>query len=74
LNNARAARQQEVPRVEAIVAEEAGAFLNWLRGLEITPLIADLHAQAATIRRAEAGNRHAAKYAAALRFLFALND
>ncbi|MGQ0604075.1 MAG: glutamyl-tRNA reductase [Anaerolineales bacterium] len=115
LNGARAERQQEVPRVEAIVAEEAGAFLNWLRGLEITPLIADLHAKADTIRRAEvertlrrlphigeverrqietmtealvnkllhdptlrlkaeAGNGHAAKYAAALRYLFALND
>lgn len=53
LNGALAQRQQETPRVEAIVAEEAQAFWNWLRGLEIVPLITDLRAKADAIRRAE---------------------
>ncbi len=114
LTGALAERKQELPRIEVIVAEETEAFLAWLKGLEITPLIADLRAKADTIRRAEvertlrrlphigeierqqietltealvnkllhdptvrlkaeAGNGHAAAYAAALRYLFALN-
>lgn len=53
LNGALAERQQEIPRVEAIVVEETQAFWGWLRGLEIVPLIADLRAKADAIRRAE---------------------
>ena len=53
LNGALAERRQEVPRVEAIVAEETRAFLGWLGNLEITPLIVDLRAKAEAIRRAE---------------------
>jgi glutamyl-tRNA reductase len=53
LNGALAERQREVPRAKAILDEEAQAFLEWLRGLEIVPLIADLRAKADAIRRAE---------------------
>lgn len=115
LNDSLAERQQQVPRVEAIIAEEANAFLAWLKSLEITPVISDLRAKADAIRRtevektlrhlshldeadrqrieflteslvnkllhdptlrlkAEAGNGHAAEYAAALRHLFALGN
>ena len=115
LNGALAEREREIPRVEAIVAEEAGAFMEWLRGLDITALIVELRAKADALRRAEvektlrhlprldeterqriealteslvnkllhtptlrlkaeAGNGHAAEYAAAARYLFALNS
>jgi glutamyl-tRNA reductase len=53
LDDALAERRKEIPRVEAIVAEEAAGFMYWLRGLEITPLIASLRAKAEAIRRAE---------------------
>jgi len=53
LNGALRERQQEVPRVEAIVAEEASIFLDWLRSLEVAPLISSLRAKAKAIRRAE---------------------
>ncbi len=53
LNGALAERQQEVPRVEAIVAEETRAFLDWFGTLEVAPLIAGLRAKAEAIRRAE---------------------
>jgi glutamyl-tRNA reductase len=53
LNGALAERQQEVPRVEAIVAEETRDFLDWFGTLEIAPLIVDLRAKAEAIRRAE---------------------
>lgn len=46
-------REQEVPKVEAIVAEEVKAFNDWERCASVSPLIADLHAKADTIRRAE---------------------
>lgn len=52
LIGALAERQQEIPHVEAILAEETEAFEGWLRGLEIVPLIADLRAKAESIRRA----------------------
>lgn len=105
---------QEVPRVEAIVAEESAEFMAWFHSLDIISLIADLRHKADVIRRAEiektfrhmqnldendrrriealseslvnkllhdptlrlkaeAGNGHAAEYAAAVRHLFALN-
>ncbi len=115
LNGALAEREREIPRVEAIVAEEAGAFMEWLRGLDIAALIAELRVRADALRRAEvektlrhlprldeterqriealteslvnkllhaptlrlkaeASNGHAAEYAAAARYLFALDS
>jgi glutamyl-tRNA reductase len=53
LNGGMAERQQEIPHVEAIMAEEAAAFANWMRGLDIIPLITDLRVKADAIRRAE---------------------
>ena len=53
LNDGLAERAAEVPRVEAIVAEEAGEYTEWLRGQDIRCLIADLRAKAESIRRAE---------------------
>lgn len=110
-----AVRGHEVPRVEAIAAEETTRFMTWLTGLEIAPLIAHMRARADAIRRAEvektlrrlphlpdadrrrvealseslvnkllheptlrlraeAGNGRVAHYAAAARYLFALED
>jgi glutamyl-tRNA reductase len=115
LNGSLAERQQEVPQVEAIVAEETLSFIAYLHNLDIMPVILDLRAKADAIRRAEvdkalrhlahldeadrkrieyltealinkllhdptlrlkaeAGNDHAAEYAAAVRHLFALGD
>ncbi len=115
LHGGLAERQQAVPRVEAIVAEEMARFEDWLRALAVAPVIADLRAKADAIRRtevdktlrrlpnltpderqqielfsealvnkllhdptgrlkAEAGNGHAAEYAAAVRELFALKS
>jgi glutamyl-tRNA reductase len=48
-----AERQGQVPHVEAIVREEADLFLDWLRRLDVTPVIAELRAHAEIIRRAE---------------------
>jgi glutamyl-tRNA reductase len=48
-----AERQQAVPRVEAIVAEETDRFMSWFHGLDIAPVIASLRAKADAIRRAE---------------------
>ncbi len=115
LNGALAEREQETPRVEAIAAEEANAFMDWLRSLDVAALIAELRLRADALRRAEvektlrhlprldatereriealtealvnkllhaptlrlkaeAGNGHAAAYAAAARYLFALDS
>ena len=115
LNGALAEREREIPHVEAIVAEEADAFMDWLHSLDIASLIAELRAKADALRRvelektlrrlprldeterqriealaeslvnkllhaptlrlkAEAGNGHAAEYAAAARYLFALDS
>jgi glutamyl-tRNA reductase len=46
-------RENEVPRVEAIVQEEANAFIDWLKRLDVAPVIADLRAHAEAIRRVE---------------------
>ena len=48
-----AMRLREVPRAEAIAAEEAAAFAAWLRELAATPAIASLHRRAEEIRVAE---------------------
>jgi len=53
LEGAVAERQNEVPRVEAIVTEEVAAFTEWLRGVDILPVIADLRVKAERIRQRE---------------------
>jgi glutamyl-tRNA reductase len=53
LEGAIAERQNEIPRVEAIVAEEVATFDSWLRGVDILPVIADLRAKAESIRQRE---------------------
>jgi glutamyl-tRNA reductase len=53
LNGALAERQQSVPPVEAIVAQEMGRFSAWLTTLAMAPVIADLRSKADGIRRAE---------------------
>ena len=110
-----AERQEAVPHVEAIIADETANFMTWLHSLDIVPVIAGLRTKAEVIRRAEvdktlrhlkdlseadrrriealsealvskllhdptlrlkaeAGNGHAADYAAAVRHLFALGN
>jgi glutamyl-tRNA reductase len=46
-------REQEVERVEAIIEEEVGAFLDWWRSLDVVPVIAALRERAEAIRRQE---------------------
>lgn len=53
LNGALAERQQAIPRVEALVAEEMQRFSDWLSTRAVAPVIADLRAKADAIRRAE---------------------
>jgi len=47
------APQEEIERVEAIVAEEAGRFLGWLRSLDGLAIVAALHQRAEAVRQAE---------------------
>jgi len=53
LDDALAERRNEIPRVEAIVAEEVSAFGAWFRGVEILPVITDLRVRAEHIRQRE---------------------
>jgi glutamyl-tRNA reductase len=53
LEGAIAERHSEVPRVEAIVAEEVSGFDAWLRGVDMMPVVADLRAKAEHIRQRE---------------------
>lgn len=46
-------RQQEVPRVEEIVAEEAGYFEEWLAGVDLLPVVGELRRKAEAVRREE---------------------
>jgi glutamyl-tRNA reductase len=48
-----ARRQQEAPRVEVLVAEECGRFLEWLRGLEATPVVRELREHFERVRAEE---------------------
>jgi glutamyl-tRNA reductase len=48
-----AQREATIPRVDAIIAEEAAAFASWMNSLEIVPVIADLRAYAARIAQVE---------------------
>lgn len=53
LDKALAARQQEVPQVEAIIAEEQAILTGQLRELAAQPFIVDLRKKAETIRQQE---------------------
>ncbi|MFN4218561.1 MAG: glutamyl-tRNA reductase [Candidatus Bipolaricaulia bacterium] len=44
-------RQQEVPKAERIIQEEAQAFMNWLRERQVAPWISLLRARAEAIRQ-----------------------
>lgn len=48
-----AERQEAVPLVEVIIADETENFMTWLHSLEIAPVIAGLRTKAEVIRRAE---------------------
>jgi len=47
------ARQAEIPRVEAILAEESAAFMNWRRALDVKPTIISLRQQFEQVRQQE---------------------
>ncbi len=53
LETSLAERAAEVPHVEAILAEEAAKFLDFLNSLDMLPLITDMRQQAEIIRRKE---------------------
>jgi glutamyl-tRNA reductase len=46
-------RMDEVPQVKQILGEELAEFENYLKSLEMLPIIADIHQQAEAIRTAE---------------------
>ncbi len=46
-------RRQEIPQVEAILEEELAVFNDYLRSLDMLPLIAELSAYAEQVRQAE---------------------
>src|SRR5690606_8520423 len=46
-------REQEVPRVEAMIQDEVAAFSRWLEELYVVPLIRSLRGYAEEIRREE---------------------
>ncbi len=47
------AREREIPKVEAILAEETAAFLHWQRSLGVKPTITTFRRQFDAIRRQE---------------------
>lgn len=53
LESSRARRAAEIPAVEAILAEEQAAFMEYLAMLDVLPIIAGLRQQADAIREAE---------------------
>lgn len=53
LEQSLAERLTQVPEVEKIVREEMGEYLDFLRSLEMIPLIAEIQQHAEAIRRAE---------------------
>jgi glutamyl-tRNA reductase len=46
-------REREIPKVEAILSEQKTEFLNYLKTLDILPLIAQIREQAEATRQAE---------------------
>jgi glutamyl-tRNA reductase len=53
LDHSLSKRAGEVPRVDAIITEELGVFTEYLRTLEIVPLISEMRRQADEIRKSE---------------------
>jgi glutamyl-tRNA reductase len=53
VNDNLAARQREIPRVEAIAAEETAAFITWFHALDVIPTIADLRQRAEAVKEQE---------------------
>jgi len=53
LEHSLAERMAEVPQVESILEEELTEFEDYLKSLEMLPIIADIHQQAETIRQVE---------------------
>jgi glutamyl-tRNA reductase len=53
LEHSLAGREQEIPKVEAIVQAELAIFQEYLDGLDLLPIIAQIHQQAEALRRAE---------------------
>jgi glutamyl-tRNA reductase len=51
LEDSLAERLKEAPKVEAILQDEQARFLEFLKTLDVLPLIADLHQQAESIRQ-----------------------
>jgi glutamyl-tRNA reductase len=53
LDETRAGHQREIPQVEAIISEEKAAFQEYLKTLDVLPLIAQIRQQAEAMRLAE---------------------
>lgn len=53
LEGALAARESQIPHVEAILTEETGRFIRFLDSLDMLPLITGLRQQAEELRQAE---------------------
>jgi glutamyl-tRNA reductase len=53
VNDNLAARQREIPRVEAIAAEETAAFITWFHALDVIPTIADLRQRVEAVKEQE---------------------
>lgn len=53
VNGNLAAREREIPRVEAIAAEEASTFMTWFQALDVIPTIADLRQRAEAVKAQE---------------------
>jgi glutamyl-tRNA reductase len=53
VNGNLAAREREIPRVEAVAAEETTAFMSWFRALGVIPTIADLRRRAEAVKAQE---------------------
>jgi glutamyl-tRNA reductase len=46
-------RQNEIPKVEAIIEEETAVFAEWYRGRRLAPVIRDLYRHASSIQQKE---------------------
>jgi glutamyl-tRNA reductase len=53
VNGNLAAREREIPSVEAIAAEEAQGFMTWFHALGVIPTITDLRRRAEAVKRQE---------------------
>jgi glutamyl-tRNA reductase len=53
VNGNLAAREREIPHVEAIAAEETAEFLTWFRALDVVPTITDLRRRAEALKAQE---------------------